>query len=304
MKKRKSPLKFFANLIELGDLERKHYSFHDTYASMAKSNPQTRYDAEKGTVDYVIDDPFDFGSQPKAVSRDLLQEVRSEVEANTLKSRKRIYDLLTSGFKSEREWSYKQVMRDLDKWEGIIAREPLYIKYPFVATALSEIREYAAFYPPALPEQPPVLPNQTAARVLTVGFRYMYREPGLAPSKASMVTKRCLGNLFSELKDKLKLIDSATTLDDFRAVFSEKRISTPIKWVGTNGQLRCFIRAIEPKLAPEGSQRVRGKWDIAAACFVSREGNEFTSGKIMSTGITNQNVPLQKEIQAAAKLLL
>ncbi|MBT9391790.1 hypothetical protein KLP40_01335 [Hymenobacter sp. NST-14] len=301
-KKPKSALKYFARLIELGGLSERHTTFHEEYVRMAEVDPRTQYDPDKGTVTYEVEHFMTFGAPAKIESRDLGREVCAEVQRKTVKSKERIYERLTAGLKSEREWSYKQMMRDLEKWKTIVAREPLYAKYPCVAAALLELSEYALSYNPLQPETD-ATPVSASKIGHVVGFHYVCRESGLKADRVVPLTKHCLGNLFSELRDKLQLIAPETSLDDFRTLFSGKVVLLPVRWIGTNNQLHHFIKSIESKLVSPGTKRLARKWEITAGCFVSRKGEPFTSNSLMCTGYGNQVVKRQHDIEHAAKLL-
>lgn len=85
----------------------------------------------------------------------------------------------------------------------------------------------------------------------------------------------------TDLHDSLKLhnfIAQSTTLANFKRVFSNKKIVTPIVWTGNLSELYFFIKLIykEHKLVEDLKQK---QWEITCICFVKQDGQPFERSK-------------------------
>lgn len=323
----KLPLEYFARLIDFGGLHEKRESIREQCALSAMGQgAQITHDEIVVYDDYVsslaskfpfYDAGFESSGDRKpgfarppmhlfkpahSTTRDLKKEICAEIKQQASKSMAKLYEQLSTGTQVEQELVYKQALRDLDRWAGIIANDSLYGKYSCIADALRGIRAYLESYHPLSKEEIATdAPTQKIEPV--VGFLYQCLEAGAKPDRIKAITQRHLDNLYSTLKDDLKFIAPETTLENFRTVFSGKIVSVPIRWLGTNAQLRYLIKSIESKLIQPGDNKVHQKWEITAACFVNRKGEVFTSSQIESTGTGKRGVPMALEIEAAAKKL-
>ncbi|RZJ62807.1 MAG: hypothetical protein EOO58_00050 [Hymenobacter sp.] len=327
MGKPKLPLKYFARLIDFGGLREQRESIHawcklramgqgaqladdetvvyqDYASSLELKFPYHNADPEfvGGKLSWPNVPPLHLFKPALPSVYDIKKDVCYEVECQVSKSMAKLYEQLSTGTQSEQELVCKQALRDLDKWSGIVADDPLYSKYPCIGAALQEIRAYLKSHNPLSNEM--VMVDAPALKMEpVVGFLYQCLEAGAKPDRIKTTTQRHLGNLYSVLKDDLKLIAPETTLENFCTVFSGQIVSVPVRWLGTNAQLRHLLMAIEPKLTQSVSNRVRGKWKIAAACFVKSKGEIFKSSQIESTGNGERGVRMASEIEAAAKKL-
>lgn len=325
--KLKPPLKYFAQLIEFDGLNKRRTAIYDECVGSAMGQGATLTDDET-----VVYEDYEFGLMSKfpqyhvgleiigdkrpgrtrppmhlfkpehPTTRDLKKEICSEVQQQTSKSKAKLYEQLSAGTPAQQELAYKQALRDLDRWTGVIAYDSLFSKYPCIADALRDIKLYLESYNPLSKEE--VATDALTPKIEpVVGFLYQYLEAGAKPDRIRATTLRHLDNFYGELKDKLKLIGPETTLENFYMVFSGKVVFVPIRWLGTNGQLRYMIKCIESKLTQSESNRVPKKWEIAAACFVKSKGEVLTSAQIESTGTGKRGVPMASEIEEAAKKL-
>lgn len=302
MKKYKSALKYFVHLIKLGDLLDKRREFHWRYGSKARTNELiiVKYDEEAEYVEF--EETIDFVFMKRVV--DFGQSVRAEVPMELKKTKAIIYERLTSGLLAEQDAFYGQVMRDVEELIGIVNEQVVYAKYPFISDSLCNIRNFVAAHRPLPAGQPRATEGAVTERVMeqVTGFHYRYYEEG-SRDEGKSLTRKFLGELFEELRDNLKLIAPDTTLEDFRAIFSGKAVTKRVRWMGVNSQLNRFIQTISPKLIPPGQKKLDGKWTIAAACFMNREGETFTKRQLESTGKTIEKVHKGREIGELVKIL-
>jgi hypothetical protein len=301
MKMLKSALKYFVHLIKLGSLVERRNLFHQQYAIQARIDKSVKYDAEGEYVEFEeVTDDFIFINTAVNFGKTIRTEVALELKDAKLI----IYDRLTSGLLAEQEAFCQQVMRDIEELIGIVDEHFVYAKYPYIADALCNIRDFVTAHQPLSSGQTQVAKTTVTGPVMerVVGFHYRCYEGGTSKENKSLA-RHLLGNLFLELKDKLELIAPDTSLNDFREVFLGRVVTKRIRWVGVNNQLYHFIQTISPKLIPHGQKKLDKKWVITAACFVNREGVAFTKEQLGNPGVNIENVYKRREIGELAKIL-
>lgn len=87
-----------------------------------------------------------------------------------------------------------------------------------------------------------------------------------------------IANLCDSLKH-FGFISNTTTLANFKKVFSNKEIITPIIWTGNPSEFSYFIKLIyvKYKLVENLKQK---QWEIACNCFVQMDGTLFDKSKL------------------------
>lgn len=101
---------------------------------------------------------------------------------------------------------------------------------------------------------------------------FTYKQINTNPEKIS--------DLCSSLKFN-KLISQDTTVPNFKRVFTNSEIKTPIVWTGTISELFYFIKLIHNDL--ELVENLKQKqWEVTCQCFVDAEGNPFDRSKFRS----------------------
>lgn len=97
-----------------------------------------------------------------------------------------------------------------------------------------------------------------------------------------------INELCKDLKD-IGLIDSQTSMREFKRVFLNGQPENPIKWTGTISELHFFIKCLHNQ-----EQKVvdlkQKHWEVAKNCFVDSLGNQFEREKLK-----NQKDPVSAE---------
>lgn len=89
-----------------------------------------------------------------------------------------------------------------------------------------------------------------------------------------------LSDLCSSLKYN-NLIGQDTTVPNFKRVFSNSEIKTPVVWTGNISELFYFIKLIHNDL--ELVEKLNQKqWEVTCQCFVDADGNPFDRSKFRS----------------------
>lgn len=88
-----------------------------------------------------------------------------------------------------------------------------------------------------------------------------------------------MSNLRATMID-VKFIAPDTTIKNFCAVFGNRPIEEPVKWIGDKAALRSFISRLPSKSFVE---HVSDIWKIAEKCFVLGNGNRITLKDFYST---------------------
>jgi macrodomain Ter protein organizer (MatP/YcbG family) len=89
-----------------------------------------------------------------------------------------------------------------------------------------------------------------------------------------------LSDLCSSLKYN-NLISPDTTVPNFKRIFSNSEIKSPIRWTGTVSELFYFIKLIHNDL--ELVENLKQKqWEVTCQCFVDAKGKAFDRGKFRS----------------------
>ena len=87
-------------------------------------------------------------------------------------------------------------------------------------------------------------------------------------------------DLCSSLKYN-NLISQDTTIPNFRKVFSNSEIKTPVVWTGTISELFYFIKLIHNDLQLVEDLKQK-HWEVTCLCFVDENGNSFDRAKFRS----------------------
>lgn len=87
-------------------------------------------------------------------------------------------------------------------------------------------------------------------------------------------------DLCSSLKYN-NLISQDTTIPNFRKVFSNSEIKTPVVWTGTISELFYFIKLIHNDLQLVEDLKQK-QWEVTCLCFVDENGNSFDRAKFRS----------------------
>ncbi len=276
-------------------MERRN-SFHSLYRYMTTVKPtiseeysNIEYDAEAETLRYELIAHFE---RPRTITRDFGKEVCSPIHEKIKKSTKRIYKQVKSGTQADSIAAFRQVIRDVEELISIVSEEPVYAKYLCVLNALLEIRDFTLQLNP-LPSEHYAAVVHAPVEELPLRFHYKVTEKGRINAT---ITRSKLADLFDGLKDELALIAQDTSFEEFRAVFSGKPVTTRVRWMGVNSQLRAFISAIESKVLPPNVQGSAIKWGIAASCFDNRQGKRLTAKQLSSVGMKVADVPRRGEI--------
>jgi hypothetical protein len=87
-------------------------------------------------------------------------------------------------------------------------------------------------------------------------------------------------DLCSSLKYN-NLISQDTTIPNFRKVFSNSEIKTPVVWTGTISELFYFIKLVHNDLQLVEDLKQK-HWEVTCLCFVDENGNSFDRAKFRS----------------------
>lgn len=105
-----------------------------------------------------------------------------------------------------------------------------------------------------------------------------------------------------DLHDNLilnKFISNKTTLPNFKRVFSNKEITSPIVWTGNISDLHYFIALIH-NINKSVVNLKQHQWEIACKCFVQSDGTPFERKKLKGQKIPKLTSSL---LERAAKFL-
>lgn len=111
--------------------------------------------------------------------------------------------------------------------------------------------------------------------------------------------KELMVNLKEAMIDS-KFIAPNTTIDNFRAVFENRPIVSPIVWIGDKGALKSFITRL-PRNSFENP--VSDIWKIAAKCFVFIEGTKISHQDFYSIHPSTQGTGNDRKIYSLIKLI-
>lgn len=101
---------------------------------------------------------------------------------------------------------------------------------------------------------------------------FTYKQINTNPEKVS--------DLCSSLKFN-NLISQDTTVPNFKRVFTNSQIKTPVVWTGTISELFYFIKLIHNDLQLVENLKQK-QWEVTCQCFVDAEGNPFDRSKFRS----------------------
>lgn len=101
---------------------------------------------------------------------------------------------------------------------------------------------------------------------------FTYKQINTNPEKVS--------DLCSSLKFN-NLISQDTTVPNFKRVFTNSEIKTPVVWTGTISELFYFIKLIHNDLQLVENLKQK-QWEVTCQCFVDAEGNPFERTKFRS----------------------
>jgi hypothetical protein len=308
MKKPKLALKYFIRLIEHGELVNRREAFHWLYGG-AKAEPKNTFREELRLVvhNYNADSEravFEYkglGCPEGEYTADFGQDICQEVAEKTLKVKALVLEKMDSSVHTEQDVFYRHVMTDLERLTSVVVKEKVFARYPCIAAALLEIKEFVLACAPQQTEKGSAdksIPAETQA----TGFHYRcFKEGSLQEDKS--LTRSHLGNLFYGLRDTLELIAPATSLADFRAIFSGKPVKKRVVWTGNLNQLWYLVNSIGNKLTPPGHKKITGKWVTAAACFTRGDGRDIAPRQLQFPGVTETEVHRWREIRDVATLL-
>lgn len=101
---------------------------------------------------------------------------------------------------------------------------------------------------------------------------FTYKQINTNPEKVS--------DLCSSLKFN-NLISQDTTVPNFKRVFTNSEIKTPVVWTGTISELFYFIKLIHNDLQLVENLKQK-QWEVTCQCFVDADGNPFDRSKFRS----------------------
>jgi hypothetical protein len=127
----------------------------------------------------------------------------------------------------------------------------------------------------------PVLLQPKASTQKPKLLSFQYKEHSKNPE--------AITELFRDLKD-MGLIDSQTSIHEFKRVFLNGKPENPIKWTGTISELHFFIKCLHNQEKKVDYLKQR-HWEVAQQCFVDSEGNRFEREKLK-----NQKDPVSADI--------
>ena len=114
--------------------------------------------------------------------------------------------------------------------------------------------------------------KQTPPPTVNSFHSFTYKQINTAQEK---ITDLCSSLKFNNL------ISQDTTVPNFKRVFTNSEIKTPVVWTGTISELFYFIKLIhnDLKLVENLKQK---QWEVTCQCFVDTEGNPFDRSKFRS----------------------
>jgi macrodomain Ter protein organizer (MatP/YcbG family) len=114
--------------------------------------------------------------------------------------------------------------------------------------------------------------KQTPPPAVNSFHSFTYKQINTNPEKVS--------DLCSSLKFN-NLISQDTTVPNFKRVFTNSEIKTPVVWTGTISELFYFIKLIHNDLQLVENLKQK-QWEVTCQCFVDAEGNPFDRSKFRS----------------------
>lgn len=114
--------------------------------------------------------------------------------------------------------------------------------------------------------------KQTPPPAVNSFHSFTYKQINTNPEKVS--------DLCSSLKFN-NLISQDTTVPNFKRVFTNSEIKTPVVWTGTISELFYFIKLIHNDLQLVENLKQK-QWEVTCQCFVDAEGNPFERTKFRS----------------------
>lgn len=114
--------------------------------------------------------------------------------------------------------------------------------------------------------------KQTPPPAVNSFHSFTYKQINTNPEKVS--------DLCSSLKFN-NLISQDTTVPNFKRVFTNSEIKTPVVWTGTISELFYFIKLIHNDLQLVENLKQK-QWKVTCQCFVDAEGNPFDRSKFRS----------------------
>lgn len=122
----------------------------------------------------------------------------------------------------------------------------------------------------------------------TVNLFHSFTFLGLAKNSDKLV------DLCDSLK-KNNFISKDTTVSNFKRVFSNTEIKTPVIWTGNISELFYFIKLIHKihKVVKDLKQK---QWEVTCICFVDADGNSFERSKFRSMKRAELTADLLEEL--------
>ena len=114
--------------------------------------------------------------------------------------------------------------------------------------------------------------KQTPPPTVNSFHSFTYKQINTAQEK---ITDLCSSLKFNNL------ISQDTTVPNFKRVFTNSEIKTPVVWTGTISELFYFIKLIHNDLQLVENLKQK-QWEVTCQCFVDTEGNPFDRSKFRS----------------------
>lgn len=125
-------------------------------------------------------------------------------------------------------------------------------------------------------------------------FQYIQMEHGKPSIKDPDRARDRFERLLNLLKEH-KMVSGATTLPQFKKIFSGEGIETPVLWVGCRGDLKVFIQQLTDKKKVKDLNQQH--WKVANKCFaieIEEKGANRTKVKVVKK-LEEINIKSQKE---------
>ena len=114
--------------------------------------------------------------------------------------------------------------------------------------------------------------KQTPPPTVNSFHSFTYKQINTAQEK---ITDLCSSLKFNNL------ISQDTTVPNFKRVFTNSEIKTPVVWTGSISELFYFIKLIHNDLQLVENLKQK-QWEVTCQCFVDTEGNPFDRSKFRS----------------------
>ena len=126
----------------------------------------------------------------------------------------------------------------------------------------------------------------TGEPINSLAYKYLNQQPAN------------IADMFNALK-KNKSIDQATSITDFKRIFSGVQVEVPIKWTGIRSDLSYLIKLLKNKHNVLAD--TKNVWEKVCACFVDENGNPFEPNNLKDQ---KKPVKTADEIEKIAKLMV